>query len=42
MSSSSKIGQLKVGESKSKTVNGDIKIYYYARGRVTYNNEKQN
>ena len=41
MSSSSKIGQLKVGESKSKTVNGDIKIYYYARGRVTYNNEKQ-
>lgn len=41
MSSSSKIGQLKVRESKAKTVNGDIKIYYYARGRVTYNNEKQ-
>ena len=41
MSNNTKIGQLKVGEKKAKTANGNIKIYYYARGTVTYKNEKE-
>ena len=41
MSSRTKIGQLAVHERHTKTAKGNIKTYYYARGTVTYKNEKE-
>ena len=41
MSSRTKIGQLAVHQRQTKTAKGNIKTYYYARGTVRFNTEKE-